>query len=100
MDGRLVGQTLSTLARAAGNEVWTKGECAVPDAVMNVPSDELLGASYEAALAAMDELSTAQAAYSAGNGSFTAVCEAQDALRRAAAFALAMGASQWVPWAG
>ena len=100
MDGRLVGQTLSTLARAAGCEVWVKGESGVPDAVINVPSDELLGASYEAALAALDSVSTAQAAYAANNGSFTAVCEAQDAMRQAAAFALAMGASEWIPWHG
>ena len=99
LSGRLAGQTLSTLARAAGNDVWIKGEHPVPDAIMNVASDELLSAAYEAALAAMESVSTAQAAYAAG-GSFSAVCEAQDAMRRAAAFALAMGASQWVPWRG
>jgi len=99
LSGRLAGKTLSTLARAAGNEVWTKGECPVPDAIMNVPSDELLNAAYEAALAALDSVSEAQAAYAAG-GFFSDVCEAQDALRRAAAFALAMGAARWVPWAG
>ena len=100
LSGRLAGQTLSTLARAAGCEVWVKGECAVPDAVLNVPSDRLLDAAYEAALAAMDAVMDAQAAYAKGSGSFSAVCEAQDALRKAAAFALAMGAAQWVPWHG
>ena len=100
MDGHLVGQTRSTLARAAGCEVWTKGDCPVPDAIMNVPSDELLQASYDAALAALDAVMDAQAAYGAGNGFFSDVCEAQDAMRKAAAFALAMGASQWVPWHG
>ena len=98
--GRLIGQTLSTLARAAGNDVWIKGEHPVPDAVMNVASDGLLDAAYVAALAATDAVMDAQAAYAKGSGSFSDVCEAQDALRKAAAFALAMGAAQWVPWHG
>jgi len=100
MDGRLTGQTLSTLARAAGCEVWTKGESPVPDAVMNVSSDVLLSAAYEAALAAMEAVSEAQVAYAARSVTIAAVCEAQDAMRKAAAFALAMGASEWIPWHG
>ena len=99
LDGHLVGRTLSTLARAACNDVWVKGD-GVPPEIGNVTSEGVLNAAYDASLAAIEASIAAHAAYAAGSATYAVVSEAQDTIRRLAAFALAMGASEWVAWHG